>query len=445
MNISEITEICSGKENILTNYDIICDFFSGNLPNTTDEIDDLSSTIMVIRDVLENANQFEKLMKFLEIVRNKHPLLYAESFAYLDDFLIDYYCFHNEVVKVDNSFSNFINSPVKYYDILLIVLKKYLFYQYPKTIDYTIVSIYETIDNSDKLWGDPIHPLSEMKLFIQLDEFYCKFIETQMFDKLAFAKLLVHYHYTIPEDYLTEIENCFIYSTHNSESLVNKFTQHRADFFRNIELLFLKEMKQKNFPFVLSSFLFEEISVVCSAKTRTKNQTLDDYFSIKTKQFDDYLNAVTSDFIDNTHEKIAILWGSVYVYDFLLSTELINIETYNGFKETSKILKGKFIARHSYDLWKSNFVHQWQKPDSISETEFVEEEKIFRRSYEISKFNHSILQEELSNGLYNIGELKDYFITACKENNKYSKPFFNDTLPKTTQPKKTRKKKDKVQ
>ena len=222
---------------------------------------------------------------------------------------------------------------------------------------------------------------------------------------------------------------------------IDSFIQNRDNFILTIQGLFLNEMKNRNFHFVLSGRLWDKMLSFWEEQTKKKKQKPDEYFSIQTDDFDQYLSELSGDFfIDNKSEMIAILWGSVYIYDFLQSIDLINQSTYNSFKETSKILKGKAIATLMSDLWNSNFVHHWTKPDSISEIEFREEEKIFQKSIFFKNLKFKILRSEIADELKNIGELSEYIIQGGKTDNTSSNNEFDDVFGFVRDSKKSKKK-----
>jgi SEC-C motif len=105
---------------------------------------------------------------------------------------------------------------------------------------------------------------------------------------------------------------------------------------------------------------------------------------------------------------LGVLWGSVYVYDFLYKIQFINENTYLNFIETSKVLKGRAIYNFTSSLWKSSFIHTWVKPDSVSETEFFQEKKIFQKSISLKSNTFSNLKENIQDELDNIGDLAQY-------------------------------------
>ena len=91
---------------------------------------DVGEVILETRGHNESAKEFERVLRFTELLQNKHPELYGEYFQYFDDFLVDFHCFHKNNESVKSAFSNFIENPEQDFDKLLISFKKLLFCQY---------------------------------------------------------------------------------------------------------------------------------------------------------------------------------------------------------------------------------------------------------------------------------------------------------------------------
>jgi len=60
-------------------------------------------------------------------------------------------------------------------------------------------------------------------------------------------------------------------------------------------------------------------------------------------------------------------------------------------------------------------VHRWTKPDGISENEFNEEKKIFRKSILFKPEKFSVLKNEIASELEAIGELAEYIEEGAKQ------------------------------
>lgn len=441
MTTEEFWKIYTSREDILKIFDITYDFFSNDLPSEFIENYDIGEVILETRGHNESAKEFDKVIKFTELLQNKHPELYSEYFQYFDYFLVDFYCFHKNKKNVESAFSNFVKNPEKAFDNLQIAFNKLLFYQYFDTLDITIVNIYDTVKNSSKLIGGAGYDLAMSKFYINLENYYYKTDKTENFNRMEFAKSLIPYEFNLQDEAQIAFENGLFVNNLPKEAIIDKFIQKRSDSILTIQGLFLKEMITRNFRFVLSGRLWDKMLIFWEEQTKKKKQKPDEYFSIQTDKFEQYLSKLSGDFfIDNKSEMIAILWGSVYIYDFLHSINLINQSTYNDFKETSKILKGKAIGQFTSDLWNANFVHQWTKPESISEIEYREEEKIFLKSIFLKPLKFSRLRSEISEELKNIGELSEYIIQGGKTDNTKSNSLFDDLFGSMQDTKKSKKK-----
>jgi uncharacterized protein YchJ len=155
----------------------------------------------------------------------------------------------------------------------------------------------------------------------------------------------------------------------------------------------------------------------------------DSYFSVKSNEFEKFLVEISGDiFLDNQSQMIAVLWGSVYIYDFLRSIGMISDETFDNFLYISRLLKGKVIGQYTPFLWRSNFVHVWEKPDCITNAEFVEEEKIFRKSFSFDNLEFSKLKEEISEELEEIGGLADFIVEGGKAKNNHGSSWIENVF-----------------
>jgi SEC-C motif len=422
------------KGNILKIYDKAYDFFSRDLPADFLEDYDVGEVLLEIRGHHEDAKEFEKVLQFTELIHNKHPELYNEYFQYFDDFLVEYHCFHKNKKEVENALANFIQYPVKNYDSFLIVLKKILYYDYVDILDKIIVDIFDIIKNSDELMQDATFDLAINKYYITLEKYHNESDDNNKFDTNQFTKSLMRYDFELKDDIHTSLE--YGLSIHNlpKETIKDLFEQNNNDTVLIIQGLFLKEMKSRNFSFALSGNLWDKMFSFLDDQSLGENLEPDEYFLIETADFEQYIAELSGNyFVNQRSEMFAMLWGSVYIYDFLLAIGIINQETYDSFKETSKILKGKVIGQFTSELWNSDFVHHWSKPDSISENEFREEEKIFQKSFGFKPLDFSKLSDKIKEELDHIGELSKYIINGArsvKSNSKNRGGYFADNFPK---------------
>jgi hypothetical protein len=416
MQAEKFWNIYIETRNILEIFDITYDFFSNGVPDDFVENYDVNEVLLETRGHNETAKEFDKVLKFSFLIQEKYPAQYQELFHFFDEFLIDYYCYKKNESLAEQSFMNFFNNPEQDYDRLLSSLKKLLYYQnHVGLVDKTIISVYDTIKNSDALIGEPEYELSVLKFYINFEYYHSRITEQCQFEEDEFEKSLIPYELNLNKEVLTAL----LIGHHNpdsfQETLVNGFVQNNKYFFHSVLGQFLREMTNRDFSYALSGSLWDKMLEFWEKKSEKNVKDANGYFLINTADFEEYLQHLSgSNFRDNRSEMIAVLWGSVYVYDFLLSIGVINQETFNKFKTTSNIIKGKIINIHLCDLWNSNFVHQWKKPDSISEVEFNEEEKIFRKSLVLKNLPFFQLKSEIADELKNIGELSTYIMKGVK-------------------------------
>ena len=410
---------------ILKIFDITCDFFSKELPEEFIENYDVSEVILETRGSHETAKEFDKVIQFSELIKKKQPKLYGKYFQYFDDFLIDYYCFHNEHSNIEKSFSNFINNPTFDFDQYLISFKKLLFYDHIDLLYVAINRNFKEINTSNQLMGNAAYDLALSRFYITLEGFHQR-NHKSIFDRKMFLKLLDGYGFDFDEKFLSAVD-VGLQENISKEKMLSAFQNDRNNFVITLEMYFLKYMQERNFSFALSGRLWDKVLEFWEENNNKKKCKPDDYFYVNTNELEKHLSNLSGDmFIDNKSEMIAVLWGSVYIYDFLKFAEIISQKTFDNFMETSKVLKGKVIGQYTSTLWSSNFVHLWKKPDSISTTEFIEEEKIFKKSIQLKHQKFTRLRSEITEELANIGSFSAYIIEGGKSTkNKSNSPFLD--------------------
>ena len=405
------------NENILDIFDITCDFFSGKLPGEFLKKYDVGEVILETVGHHAKVKEFERVLKFLRLLKDKQPELYMENFQYLDDFLVDFYCFHRDHKQVEAAFANFINYPVQDYDQYFSSFKKLLFYQYTDLIDRAITENFDTVAGSNKLIGAPEYDLAICKLYSELEVLWEK--NSNVFPKKRIDEVMERYGFDPDQILLSTIEQCIFSDVCDRESLERIFIEDKRRFRFMLQWHFMKYMKNKGVSFALSGRIFEKMLGYWEGNIKKKKRMLDLYFRVHPQKFEKHMVDLSGDmFYDNKPEMVAVLWGCVYIYDFLRSIELISQKTYDDLLEQSRRLKGIVIGQFVHDLWDYDFVHTWGRPGNVSETEFEEEHKIFRKSYSFKRDGFGEFRKEISAELIRIGELAGYIIEGGKQDKK---------------------------
>ena len=103
---------------ILEQYEFIRNTFQQELTQEFFNKIDIDDVILGTKDSLKKTKSFDKVLDFIKLLQTHHPQLYKEYFEYFDNFLIDYYCYHNQKEKLLQAITNFLNYPEKGIDFL---------------------------------------------------------------------------------------------------------------------------------------------------------------------------------------------------------------------------------------------------------------------------------------------------------------------------------------
>ena len=387
-------------------FDDTCEFFSQELPQ---EFFDDYDPVDVILDTMghqDDAKNFDNVIKFIDIVKNRQPELYKESFVYLNDFLVEYYFFHQDTSKVEEAMSLYIDNPLEDYDSYLKAYRTLIFYQHSELLNKAIEKNYDDVSVSNQIIGGA-YDLAISKFYMTLQETFED--KNEAFDKVDFSSKVEKYEFELDDNLLSALQKSISQSQLSVKALNALFVEDRVSSIVILRGYFLRYMHERGFEFYLSGHIWDKM-LEHWEENKKKAKSFDSYFRVTTASFEKYLVGFSDMFVSNKPEMIATLWGSVYIYDFLHQLEIIPTEVYEDFLKTSQNLKGTLIGIYTPDLWRSNFVHQWMKPDSVSDNEFKEEHNIFTKSISIKYEDFSVTREELSDELSKIGPLADYII-----------------------------------
>lgn len=403
------------KENLLDIFDEICDFFSMELPEEFVENYDVGEIILETISKHESEKKFEQIIKFTDILKNKHPELYKEEFQYCDSTLIDYFCYKQDISKINKAFTLFLENPLQDIDLYMRTFKKLQYYQQSDLIKKVISENYNTIDNYENIIGTAIYELSFCKLFLTLQDI-CNKNESTL-NRNEFSTLMKDFNFEFSDNLLSSYEIGFLKPQLTSHELNDMFMKDENHTIIIIEGYFLRYMQKKGFEFYLSGNIWGQMRIFWDEDDSIN--TVETYFQIDSEDFENYLQSIYSHFIfPRLHDLVEILWGSVYIYDFLHQNEIISDKVFYDFMETSKKLKGKVIADLYTDLWDANFIHSWEKPDCIAEIEFEEENKIFHKCFPYKQLEFPEFKSLVSEELSNIGELANYIMEGAEIINK---------------------------
>lgn len=402
-------------------YDSTYEFFSQEISEQFQEEYDMGEIILETHGHCVSNKEFEKALRFDELLKAKNPALYDEYFEYFDSFLVDYYCFKKEPQKVEEGFSRFAENPLKDYDMFSPVLQKLMYYQYKELTNKVAEAKYEDVKNSDKLIGGAEVELATIIHFTNIEK-YAQNIKTGK-DKEEAKKILLQssegYEISIPDNLWELMNKVFLNQDLTDEISETKFYEQRELCLRYLYVMLTEKMKSCGVSFFITNKIWSNLIGYWNQNLKTTKTKIgfNEYFKADAAKYETYLNnELEINFITgNDALFVTVLWGSVYVYDFLLSLGLISQATYDNFKQIANELKGEKIIDMKSRLWENNFIHEWTKPDSISEQEFEAERRIFEKTFTLKLEEQDNFLTLIAEELESMGEFSPFILQGEKK------------------------------
>lgn len=407
-------------------FDDAYDFFSQEISKNFLEEYDVIEIILEVSGAQESINDFDKVIKFSNMLRLKQPALYDEAFVYLADAIIDYYCFTGKSEDAKAFYEDFKANPLVDVDKYLLVFRQALYYGLTDVVESFVTKNYAEILASDKVMPNTALDLAKAKLYLTFEEVYNN--RENAIDKAWLTEQLSAYGFSPCDSIIVEFEKA-ISQPWSDTSFFSSLTGLEQNLFLlNLELYFLQWMAKKGFPFYISGGIWGNL-LECWSDANTKANTLADFVVLNFKPYKSHIDDLLSCFFnDNTVEGAATLWGSVYIYDFLLEMGIITPDAHAKYCGCIQDVKSSFVGKSTFRLWAVNFVHKWEKPDSLSDEEFAVEQQIFEKSYSIDEHQFSKIEPFIADELECLGQYGADIIKAGIQSDQLVEKITNQTL-----------------
>ena len=399
----------NSTENTLDVYDSVMMFFADKLPKNFVEEYDAVEIIIEVQGQHKTAKKFEKVIDLAKLIKEKHPDIFKKTSRYSNPFLLSYYTYHKNGDEIENIFTEISKDVVTDYDDFMAMFNHLLFNQYVDLIEVAVDPNFQAIRKSTELVDGAEYDLISIKLNNTLEKYYLtnKTSTPYSISKLSQDIRKYAFNAEVLQRNLENYESGLYGDNLDLKVMQQLLIKNPSVIMTFLQAQFMKTMLQKNFRFAVSGKIWE----ILFGYWYKYNDNSKKIFAINYEELKKHLSYLSGGFNSSGNvEKFALLWGSVFVYDFLLEKELINAQEHSNFIAISRELKGGLIVEVPSDLWKYNFIHKWQKPDSISEIEFVSEAKIFEKSLTFTQFKFLDFKKEVEPELATIGELSEYII-----------------------------------
>ncbi|GEM_PF-5652880 len=354
---------------------------------TTEFLFQLKSTIIPklldYKDDLEENKQFEKIFELIDLIHQNHSTFYEDYFYYLDQFAVEHSLFSDKNEKLPQLLEHFLEFPEKDPRIFLSIFTYLIFYQKYEIAALLAEKSYESLNDLNKVryrMGDKVAIFLAYDL---LQKYFEKFLVTKQFNANAYFNAISKYDIGNEKKYIAEYVRLFVENRWEVKNFKADFYSYKEYYLNLLAGHFLQtQFLQNQMNFAISFFIWDNISYYWERKAGNHEQHSEKYFAIDHRKFHQFLSNLTSDYFPHYEvNSFALLWGVVYLYEFLFSVELISYATYFNALESFELLKKDAISRYKSTLWKFDFVHRWTKPSSISQEKFDNEKQLFRNSF----------------------------------------------------------------
>jgi hypothetical protein len=421
------------NEDLVSIYPETKELFSNELPKDFLDNYNYEEVILETTGKLENAKEFDKSVEFIDILQSKQPEIFKEIYHYLDDFLVEYYCFNKDWKKLTVPINDFIKEPVQGIDNLLSSFSILENYQCLDECEKLIKKTYSIINNSDELMSGSGYSLALTKLFIEIEKSYENYQICGKFNRKKILQKTEKFDLDPDIDLLNSFETAFTNENLTFDIIDDVCGNKLKNSNYLFKSFFLKRMYERGISFVLSSKIWNNCSLFWydddSEENNEEFKTTQALFDITKDSFTCFLRGNGALFYSYQADECAlILWGIQYIYEFLYNNSLIDENLLIKATDIINREKALFIKKNLSDLWKYSFVHHWLNDEFTESDNYIAEKNLFEKSYtlkHVSFRENSLImyEDEIRGCIDGMLSLKPYLTELTKEIPK--KPLFS--------------------
>jgi hypothetical protein len=402
METQSFLEIYENNESIEIHKEI-CEFYSQPIKEEDILEYDLDEILDNIVEQYIYKKKFEELIDLIKILKDSNPEYHYEIRERVAELLLNYFCNTNNVEKIKDELE-YLESNLNYENEI-----------YASAIDcLNLYGYNDLIENSTS----KVFSSSDLKCldieFCEYVDYFNFFVELEKLyddgnDRKAIAESRIQAEVEYENIFTPSNIEVMMISLQN-ESIVETIQSDDNEDFENmnydLQIQFSKYMKSKKLNFNQSSKLFHEVTQFWEEVNYDNDlENYSDQFIFSFDDLDSYFIDLISDFID---DEINFLFGLYYVYEFLYSIELINEEDYQITIELLNELKEQIFETKEFDLWRCNYIFNWEKPDAISNEEYALDKERFGKSITLEQEEPNEDYDEIVDELFERISNKDF-------------------------------------
>lgn len=420
------------SEDTLELYDEALSIFSTPLSDELKEEYDFIEVILEIIGHHETAKKFDKIIAFSMAVRTHNPDLYEKARFYIYEALISYYIFKREEATLAQLAEELVREPDEQIDIFLDCFYKLVFNNYAELAENLVEQTYETISTSDEVIGGD-KELADCIYYLELERLFRQFQSSGQLALSHFKERLAPFNLKLTDIFLAQTEKGFgaPIEAFPPGTLQKLHEEDIFPFLYTVELLFYRHMLEKGVPFLTTGYIipnFHDLWLNINQRTGKPKKIS---FRISLSQLTEFIQSQQGFLIDRNVNLCALIWGLQYIYDFLLLIQLIDESYHKSFSETIGKFKVHFAKLNSKNLWKFTFVHNWPKPESITEEAWEAEKALFVNSFDVDPYpDEKTYSWEQIDPNYKMPDMDDLFLAFQKVEEEIKPLPFKKSVPK---------------
>ncbi len=309
-------------------YGILIETLNQKLPEDFIENSGLVTYLLEMLDELDSRNLIDQMLSFIGAIQTKQPDLYKDKYLYFDSFLVKYYLYRDDKEKVAESLVRFMEDPVNGIDYMFPLLDHLQFYGYRDIAVKLCKRTYLPVMRSPKLIPGAEYDLGYLIFVDIIEKAYQHIRSGEAVDWDALVKEAEKYGYGGGQENAADIHGRLAGELEGGASFAASFREDRGDSTYALVWAFLKHMlDQKDMAFICSNHIINGVLEFLGERNPRgkKSMSPSTYFVFSRSEFDSYLAQMLGGFMSMQQARaIGILWGSVYLYDFLLCLRLLS-------------------------------------------------------------------------------------------------------------------------
>ena len=373
-------------------YQMLLDIMQQPLSQDFLEETEMGDLLITMSDELNSNNLIDESLNLIQLVQQQQPKFYQKEFVYYDKFLVQYYLYTKQQNLVEDALVRFKKYPTNNIDELFVILDLLIFYEQPEIAVDLCKSIYNAVKRSSKVISGTEDELAWIIVTNLMDEAYQQQQQGEDIDWKKFQTELKRYDYDENQEWLEDTKS-IITTEFNLEQFLIQLKQkklHRRAFYTLSTAFYIYMRQEKQMSFVCSQEIWETIfDFLGNRQLNLKQQSNPNtFFSFEKKDLEPYISQKIYGFLSlKQAQGFATLWGMPYLYDFLLSTEVIKEQVYRKVIKITNQLKTELLKSYqdSWELWRYDFINRWQPDSNSDSSELARQEQLFNNSFEKSE------------------------------------------------------------